>query len=141
MTATAAEVGDISRGKDPENDEGTDTSEGSKYTKTTAGHSSQPSKIILHLSWSVMTSEEICSAADRLSLSDNQTTAMVSAVLKSEGTDLDDFVMSASTTRRNKINTCDNLCQSYMNGFKDSPPNYCSLHWDGKLVRDVFGKT
>ena len=44
-----------------------------------------------------MISEEICSATDRLSLSDNQTTAMVSAVLKAGGADLDDFVISAST--------------------------------------------
>ncbi|XP_045115079.1 uncharacterized protein LOC123506798 [Portunus trituberculatus] len=28
-----------------------------------------------------------------------------------------------------------------MNDFKESPPDYCTLHWDGKLVRDVLGET
>ena len=28
-----------------------------------------------------------------------------------------------------------------MNDFKESPPNYCTLHWEGKFVRDVFGET
>ena len=66
---------------------------------------------------------------------------MVSAVLKARGADLDDFVISASTTRRNRINTRHNFCQSYMNDFKESLPDYGTLHWDGKLVRNVFGNT
>lgn len=66
---------------------------------------------------------------------------MMSAVLKAGGTNLADFVISASTTRRNKINTRHNLSQSYMNDFKESPSDYCTLHWDGKLVRDVLGET
>ena len=99
VTATAAEVGEISTDEDSENSQGTGTSEGSEYTEPTPGCSSKPSTITLHFPRSVMTSEEICSAADRLSLSDNQTTAMVSAVLKAGSADLDDFVKSASTTR------------------------------------------
>ena len=141
VTAAAAEVGEISTDEDSQNSQGSGTSEGSEYTEPTPGCSSKPSTITLHFPRSVMTSEEICSAADRLSLSDNQTTAMVSAVLKAGGADLDDFVISASTTRRNRINTRHNLSQSYMNDFKESPPDYCTLHWDGKLVRDVLGET
>ena len=140
VTAAAAEVGKISSDEDPENSQGSGTSEGSEYTETTPSCSSKPSTITLHFPHSVMNSEEICSTADRLSLSDNQTTAMVSAVLKAGGADLDDFVISASTTRRNRINTRHNLCQSYMNKFKESPPDYCTLHWDGKLLRDVLGE-
>ena len=96
VTAAAAEVGEISSDEDSQ---GSGTSEGSEYTETTPGCSSKPSTITLHFPQSVMTSEEICSTADRLSLSDNQTTAMVSAVLKAGGAELDDFVISASTTR------------------------------------------
>ena len=93
MTSAAAEVGEISADEDSQNSQGTGTSEGSEYTEPTPGCSSKPSTITLHFPWSVMTSEEICSTADRLSLSDNQTTAMVSAVLKAGGADLDDFVI------------------------------------------------
>ena len=141
VTATAADVGEISSHEDPENREGTGTSEGSKYTKKIAGCSSKPSTITVHFPRPVMTSEEICSAADRLSLSDNKTTAMVSAVLKPEGADFDHFIISSSTTRRNRINTRHNLCQSYMNDFKESPPDYCTQHWDDKLMRNAFGET
>lgn len=93
VTAAAAEVGKISNDEDPENSQGSGTSEGSEYIDTTASCSSKPSTITLHFPHSVMTSEEICSTADRLSLSDNQTTAMVSAVLEARCADLDDFVI------------------------------------------------
>ena len=92
------------------NNESTGTSEGSEYTETIAGCSSKPRTITLHFPRSVVISEEICSIVDRLSLSGNQTTAMVSAVLKAGCADLDHFVISASTTRRNWINTRHNLC-------------------------------
>lgn len=146
VTAAAAEVGEISTDDVSENSHGSAISECSEYTEPTPGSprpgcSSKPSTITLHFPRSVMTSEEICSTADRLSLSDNQTTAMVSAVLKAGGADLDDFAISASTTRRKRINTRYNLSQSYMNDFKEHPPDYCTLHWDGKLLRDVLGET
>ena len=28
-----------------------------------------------------------------------------------------------------------------MNDFKESPPDYCRLHGNGKLVRDILGET
>lgn len=70
VTAAAAEVGEISTHEDSENSQGTGTSEGSKYTEPSPDCSSKPSTITLHFPRSVMTSEEICSAADRLSLSE-----------------------------------------------------------------------
>ena len=88
-----------------------------------------------------MTSEDICSTADPLSLSDDQTTAIASAVLKAGGPDLNGFIISVSTTRRNRVNNCHNLYQWYMNDFKKSPLDYCTLRWDGTLVRDVLGET
>ena len=141
VTATAAKAGENSSDEDPEKSEGTGTSEDSKYTETTAGCSSKPSTITSHFPWSVMTSEEICSAADQLSLSVNQTAATVSTVLKTGEADFHELVISASTARYTTINTCHNLCQSYMNDFKETPPDYCTLHLDGKLVKDVFDKT
>ena len=66
---------------------------------------------------------------------------MVSAVLKVEGAGFDDFIIPVSTTRRNRINTRHNFCQSYINDSKENSPDYWTLHWDGKLHRDVFGET
>ena len=65
----------------------------------------------------------------------------MSAVLKAGGADLNDFIISALTTKRYKINNRHNLCQGYMNDFKESMPDYFKLHWKGKLVRDVLGET
>lgn len=87
----------------------------------------------------VMSCEEICSTADRLALSDNQTTAMVAAVLKAGGADLSDFTISTSTARRSRINARYSLSENYMKSFSEKPPKYLALHWDGKLLKDVLG--
>ncbi|KAG0721287.1 hypothetical protein GWK47_046750 [Chionoecetes opilio] len=81
---------------------------------------------------------DICSTADRLGLSDNQVTALVSATLKAGGADLDKFVISTSTTRRNRMLTRYHISQEYMAAFSEDPPKYAALHWDGKMLRDVW---
>ncbi|KAG0711398.1 hypothetical protein GWK47_020676 [Chionoecetes opilio] len=80
---------------------------------------------------------DICSTADRLGLSDNQVTALVSATLKAGGADLDKFVIF--TTRRNRMLTRYHISQEYMAAFSEDPPKYAALHWDGKMLRDVLG--
>ena len=55
--------------------------------------------VTLHLPKRIMQCEEITSAADRLKLSDNKTTLIVSAVIKAAGGNLDDFDNSRSTSR------------------------------------------
>ncbi|KAG0730213.1 hypothetical protein GWK47_028706 [Chionoecetes opilio] len=82
---------------------------------------------------------DICSTADRLGLSDNQVTALVSATLKAGGDDLDKFVISTSTTRRNRMLTRYHISQEYMAAFSEDPSKYAALHWDGKMLRDVLG--
>ena len=109
------------------------------YMQEEPGPSQKDTMVTLEFPRALMKSEEICSAADRLSLSDNQTTAIVAAVLKAGGADLNNFKLSTSTTRRNRINSRYCLSQSHMSNFRHSAPKYCALHWDGKLLRDVLG--
>ncbi|KAG0713169.1 hypothetical protein GWK47_016806 [Chionoecetes opilio] len=88
----------------------------------------------------VMEWVDICSTADRLGLSDNQVTALVSATLKAGGADLDKFVISTSTTRRNRMLTRYPHQPGVLAAFSEDPPKYAALHWDGKVLRDAPGK-
>lgn len=90
VTEAATEAWEILTDEDTQNSQGSGTTDISEYTEPTPDCSSKQNTITLHFPRSIMTSEEICSAADQLSLSDNQTTAIVSAVLKAGGADLDD---------------------------------------------------
>ena len=51
----------------------------------------------------IMEYDEITKAADRLKLSDNQATMLVSVVIKASCGNLDDFDISRSTTRRSRM--------------------------------------
>ena len=57
----------------------------------------------------IMESPEICTAADRLKLTDNQATAFVAAVLKACKADLCEFSLSRSTTQRRRSGKLVNL--------------------------------
>lgn len=58
--------------------------------------------------------------------------------MKAGGADLDNFVISTST-RRNRMLTRYHISQEYMTAFRENPPKYAALHWDGKMLRDVLG--
>jgi len=101
--------------------------------------SDKETTVLLKFPRKIMESEEICNAADRLCLTDNQTTAIVSAVLRAGGGDLDDFTISRSSTRRNRMAVRYNLSQQQMANFRGNPPKFGALHWDGKLLKDILG--
>lgn len=86
-----------------------------------------------------MDCEEICNIADRLSLSDNQLTATVASVLKAGGADLNDFILSRSTTHRKRILSRYKISQRQMAKFRQNPPKFATLHWDSKMLKDVLG--
>lgn len=88
----------------------------------------------------VMECVDICSTTDHVELYDNQVTAVVSATLKANGADLDKFVNSTSTTRRNRMLIRYHIIQGYMAAFNEDPPKYAALHWDGKMLRKIFGQ-
>lgn len=108
------------------------------YQQPRPGCSHRQDTVTLTFPRRVMECVDICSMADRLGLSDNQVTAIVSATLKAGGADLDKFVISASTTRRNRMLMRYHISQEYMTAFSEDPPQYAALHWDGKMLKDVL---
>jgi len=89
----------------------------------------------------IMQSDEIANAADRLKLSDNQVTMLVSAVIKASGGNLDEFDISTSTTRRSRMCCRQKLAEEVMDSFRQNPPLFAAVHWDGKLLRDLLGES
>lgn len=85
-----------------------------------------------------MECDAICNTADQLGLPDNQVTALVSAILKAGGADLDKLVISRSTTRHNRMLSRYNISKSYMVEFSENPPQLAALHWNGKMLRDIL---
>ena len=61
-----------------------------------------------------MECDEITTAVDRLKLSDNQTTMIVSAIIKAAGGNLDDFDVSRSTKRRKRMSNRQHIIVSMM---------------------------
>ncbi|KAK8384714.1 hypothetical protein O3P69_014350 [Scylla paramamosain] len=80
--------------------------------------------------------DAICNTADRLGFSDNQVTALVSSTFKAGEADLDKFIISRSTIRRNRKLFSS---QSYITEFSEDPPHLAALHWDGNMLRNVLG--
>jgi hypothetical protein len=87
----------------------------------------------------IMECEAITSAADRLKLSDNQTTMMVAAVIKAGKGDLNAFDISRQTTRRSRIANRQKIAEEVIDSIKENPPRFAALHWDGKLISDPLG--
>ena len=96
--------------------------------------------VILHIPKRIMQCEEITSAADRLRLSDNQTTMIVSAVIKAAGGNLDDFDISRSTSRRSRMLNRQKIAENVIDSVRLNPPQFGALHWDGKLLKDIVGE-
>ena len=87
----------------------------------------------------IMECIEITTAADRLKLSDKQTTMLVSAIIKAGNGNLDDFDISRSTTRRCRMANRQKLSVDIIESVRQNPPKFGALHWDGKLVTDIVG--
>ena len=98
----------------------------------------QSELVTLHLPKRIMQCEEITSAADRLKLSDNKTTMIVSAVIKATGGNLDDFDISRSTSRRSRMLNRQRIAESVIDNMRLNPTQFGALHWDGKLLKDIL---
>jgi len=87
----------------------------------------------------LINNEEITKVLDRLKISDNAATMLASAFIKACHGKVDDFCISRSTTRRSRIANRLQISESIVNEFKESPPKFLALHWDGKLTKDRYG--
>ncbi|KAG0729571.1 hypothetical protein GWK47_030039 [Chionoecetes opilio] len=68
---------------------------------------------------------DICSTADRLGLSDNQVTALVSATLKAGGADLGQVChLNLNNETEQDAGQGTKISQEYMAAFSEDPPKY-----------------
>lgn len=82
--------------------------------------------------------KEVCQMADRLNLSLNQATGIAAAVLKSSGIDLEQVPLSKTSCHRYRQQNRTVLGEDIKSSFV--PPEFCVLHWDGKIMADVNDK-
>ena len=95
----------------------------------------------LNLPKKIMQCEEITAAADRLKLSDIQITMIISAIVKAGNSDLNNFDVSRSTTRRNRMANRQKIADDIIATVRQNPPRFGALHWDGKLLSDLLGES
>ena len=95
--------------------------------------------VTLQVPRKIMECDELTTAADWLKLSDNQTTMIVSAIIKAAGGNLDDFDVSRSTTRRKRMSNRQQIAENIMEKIKEKPPQFGATHLDGKLLEDSLG--
>ena len=87
----------------------------------------------------IMEDEGICAAADRLGLSDNELTMIVTSVINAGGGDISSFTISRSTVRRRRMCNRLNVKETTVATFNTSCPEKCVVHWDGKGIKNSLG--
>ena len=83
---------------DPTYTNSKDNAEDMEYQQPCPGCSHHQELVTLTFPKRIVDSVDICCTADHLRLSDNQVTPLVSSTLKAGGADLEQFVISVSTT-------------------------------------------
>ena len=96
-------------------------------------------EIILTAPRNIMDNHEIAATLDRLKISDNLATMLISSFIKACNGDINDFCLSRSTTRRSRIASRFKISQKVLEKMKQNAPRNIALHWDGKLTTDRMG--
>ena len=102
------------------------------YGEAETSHCSTSSIVSLTAPKNLIDNEEITKVLDRLKKSDNAATMLASAFIKACQGKVEDFCISRSTTRRTRIAKRFRISENIVNEFKESPPKFLALHWDGK---------
>mgnify|MGYP003345396186 FL=1 len=76
--------------------------------------------------------------ADRLRLSSRELLAIQSKVITVGGANVEQTKLSLTTVRRQRTRTREEISERIRNNFV--PPQYPSIHWDGKLIQRLSGK-
>ena len=100
---------------------------------TTSGY------IMLMAPRNIMENSHITSTVDRLKITDNQATMLLSAFIKVCGGKVKDFVLSRSTTKRYREGRRIQVSHTIMEEFLSNPPQHVAIHWDGKVTEDRLG--
>ena len=78
---------------------------------------------------------------DRLKLSDNAATMILSTFIKACGGDINIFCLSRSSTYRSRIASRLQVLQQITSEFSQNPPKYVAVHCDGKLSQNRYGES
>ena len=110
------------------------------YGEAETSYSSTSGFVSLTAPKNLIDNEEITKMLDRLKISDNAATMLATAFIKACQGKVEDFCISQSTTRRTRIAKRFSISENIANEFKESPPKFLALHWDGKLTKDRYGQ-
>ena len=86
-----------------------------------------------------MDNGDICNTADRLGVSKNDVTALVSSKLKAGGAGLEKFIISVATTKPSRMMTRYQINLEHIATFSKDRPMYAALYWHDKMLRDTLG--
>ena len=106
-----------------------------------ATETDQVEYVTLKVRKKIMQCDQITSAVDRLKLSHNQTSMIITASIKAAVGNLDNFDISRSTTRRTRMFNRQKMAEIVVETVKQNSPQYGALHWDGKRLKDMLGDT
>ena len=102
--------------------------------KTSA--SSKNAFIILNVPRRITSLPQVVAAADRPKLSSNALNDVLTGLIKDSGGNVNDFMISASITRRARQTARSNEFEHIKNKFSsDLRDRFFSIHWDEKLLK------
>lgn len=86
----------------------------------------------LKLSESPLSSPRLLATSDRIGISSRTRLLFMAAVIKDGGGNLDDCVLSQSSTARSSKSVRTNMASNIKSKFE--PPRFVAVHWDGKMM-------
>ena len=95
--------------------------------------------VTLEVPRNIFADPELTAMLDRTKCTDRVTTGVVASVIKAAGGNLNDFVISKDTVRRQRNKKREVIAAKVKEDFKVKKPKYVNLHWDGKLVGNFLG--
>ena len=84
----------------------------------------------------VLSSPDVSSVLDRISLSDRKFTVLAAAIAKASGEDLSSTVLSRSTVRHKRAQHRSIIEDQVRKDFQTGEKPPLLVHWDGKVMKD-----
>ena len=97
--------------------------------------------VILHAPKNLINNCEVVIICDRLKLSDNAATMILSTFIKACGGDINDFRLFCSSIYRSRIASRLQVSLQIISEFSQNPRKYVAVHWDGQLSQNRYGES
>ena len=104
-----------------------------------AGTSTRDEFVTLRTPRKFLANPEIEAVLDRLKLSKNAATMLLTSFIHVCNGDIDDFSISLSTIQRARIAKRLEISSIIFDELYENLPKWAALHWDGKLTKDRIG--